>query len=998
MLRAIHLLSFMCLLAGCIISGEQAADVSSTTAAASPTAPNSASALAWVQTSPYNSTSISITWSISGSANLASQTVQYFEGATCSGAQVGANVAKTAVQNTDSVVFPADNTYSFKIITTNTSGYSDSGVCVAAPMVIDTSGPAAATGISWAESSPHNGLSVTAQWTPSHSTGLASQTIQFYEEDSSNCTANAVGGPVTLGTATTYYSFNGASGESYKYTITTSDGVNPDVVSACSSAMRLDTSAPAAASGLGWSAASPYNSTSVNASWTPSVSTDLASQKIQFYTDSSCTTSHAGPYTLLPAATSYSLPSASSGTSYYYKITSVDAVALETASACSSAMAIDTSAPAAATSLSWASSSPSSATGVTAIWAISSASDVANQEIEFYTGSCPGTVHTAWASTAATTTSTAAFTGTNANTHYFRIRTTDNAGNVTLSSCSSAMSIDTTAPAAASALSGSSGTVANGGAIGASWTKSVATDIAYQSIQFYNTTGCGAAFGSAVILSSSAVSYNYTPGADGTAYGFIVTSVDTAGNPTASACSADIVVDTAAPAAATADTWAEVSPSGDLTASVNWTASAAGDLDSETITYYSDSSCATVYDTHTSATTGDTLTITTNENEQNFYYQITSYDTAGNPTSTVCSSAMQFKLNQIQLTDSASADSDLMGAAVSIYGTYAAVGVPAYNTNTGAVIIYEKSSGVWSQVAKLTASDGSSGDLFGSSVALDSATLLVGAPGDLTGSAYIFKRESGSWLQQQKLFPSLGTPASGDQFGGSVALSGNYLIVGAPYWDGGGTDQGGAYIFYDNGSSWVEDTLLYPSAGTNDNDHFGFSVGIDGIYAIVGAPGWNGDSTGAVFFYEYGGSWALSQAAITGSTPADQLGYSVDLNGSKAIIGAVGAEEAYVYTLTTSWGAEQTLSPAATGFGTSVAISGSYLVVGAPGAEAIYTYVYDGTPWAATANSPHQASDTNAGDLFGNSVDIFSTTTIVGAPYWEDAGTDNGSAYIQISN
>ena len=111
-----------------------------------------------------------------------------------------------------------------------------------------------------------------------------------------------------------------------------------------------------------------------------------------------------------------------------------------------------------------------------------------------------------------------------------------------------------------------------------------------------------------------------------------------------------------------------------------------------------------------------------------------------------------------------------------------------------------RSGEVWSQQQKLVASDAAAGDKFGFSVAISGETVVVGASADDgaagfdQGSAYVFVRSGGVWSQQQKLEAS--DAAAGDQFGCSVAISGETVVVGAPLDDGAaGFDQGSAYVF-----------------------------------------------------------------------------------------------------------------------------------------------------------------------------------------------------------
>ena len=152
----------------------------------------------------------------------------------------------------------------------------------------------------------------------------------------------------------------------------------------------------------------------------------------------------------------------------------------------------------------------------------------------------------------------------------------------------------------------------------------------------------------------------------------------------------------------------------------------------------------------------------------------------------------------------------------------------------------------WGGQKKLTASDGAATDSFGNSVALSGDTALVGAlGGDVgafadQGSAYVFVRSGATWTQQQKLVASDG--AYSDQFGVSVALSGDTALVGAPSDDvGANANQGSAYVFVRNGATWAEQQKLTASDGAAD-DLFGIAVTLSGDTALVGA---HSDDVGA---------------------------------------------------------------------------------------------------------------------------------------------------------
>ena len=191
-------------------------------------------------------------------------------------------------------------------------------------------------------------------------------------------------------------------------------------------------------------------------------------------------------------------------------------------------------------------------------------------------------------------------------------------------------------------------------------------------------------------------------------------------------------------------------------------------------------------------------------------------------------------------------------------------------------------------------SDTIGGD-FGNSVDVTGNYAIVGDPGALVGnvsqgSASIFQFNGNNWVLVQKLIDATG--AAGDDFGYSVAISGNYAIVGAYHDDvGANTNQGSASIFQFNGTSWVLMQKIVDATGAAD-DIFGRSVAISGNYAIVGA---DFDDVGAISnqgsasIYQFNGTgWVLMQKITDPAGSSDELfGYSVSLSGNYAVIGAV---------------------------------------------------------------------------------------------------------------
>lgn len=329
-----------------------------------------------------------------------------------------------------------------------------------------------------------------------------------------------------------------------------------------------------------------------------------------------------------------------------------------------------------------------------------------------------------------------------------------------------------------------------------------------------------------------------------------------------------------------------------------------------------------------------------------------------------------------------------------------------------------------SEYTPVTDPSGTPGDNFGHAVAMSGDYAIIGNPGDDIGanvdqgSASIFKFDGNGWVFMQKISESIG--AAGDNFGGSVAISGNYAIVGA-YLDNNGiiVNGGSATIYTFNGTAWVSMQKLVDATGAAE-DHFGNSVSISGNYAIVGAPLDDVTSTdnGSASVYQYNGTaWVLmiklAETLVNGSL----FGCSVSVSGNRFAIGAamngdVISEQwgtVTIYQFSGSWVhmglLYQTFSHRQNGdlFGNSVSISGNYLMVGTPrdylppstysGSASIYQY--NGTSWELR----HIFFDaTGEGDdQFGTAVSISDKYAIVGTNNDKvDGMTAKGSANIYM--
>lgn len=334
----------------------------------------------------------------------------------------------------------------------------------------------------------------------------------------------------------------------------------------------------------------------------------------------------------------------------------------------------------------------------------------------------------------------------------------------------------------------------------------------------------------------------------------------------------------------------------------------------------------------------------------------------------------------------------------------------------------------WGEVTKLQASDNEEGDLFGWSVAISGDTVIVGAifedtGGSLAGATYIFERDQGganNWGEVVKI------QASDKQafvlFGFSVAISGDTAIVGAVGEDTGGTNAGAAYIFSRNqggADSWGEVRKVQAS-DQEEGDEFGNSVAISGDTAVVGAALEDTGGNAYVFQRDQGGTdnWGeVTKLRASDEEESDLFGDSVAISGDVAVIGARGedtggleAGAAYIFVRnqggTNNWGEitkiQASDKQAFASFGVSVAISGDMVVVGASSEDtgagnAGAAYVFSrnhGGPDSWGEVTKIQASDRAEGDEFGISVAISADTVIAGADQEDTGGTDAGAAYI----
>lgn len=368
---------------------------------------------------------------------------------------------------------------------------------------------------------------------------------------------------------------------------------------------------------------------------------------------------------------------------------------------------------------------------------------------------------------------------------------------------------------------------------------------------------------------------------------------------------------------------------------------------------------------------------------------------------------------------------DRFGFSVAISGDTVVVGAPfedsaatGINGNqssnsageSGAAYVFARTGGVWSQQAYLKASNTGTFDQFGFSVAISETTVIVGAPGEAStaigvngnqtsnsasnaGAAYVFTRTGSTWTQQAYLKAS--NTGSSDNFGESVAISGDTAVVSAPREASAATGvngnqadnsaffAGAAYVFNRNGVVWTQQAYLKAS-NTGSQDEFGRSLAISGSTVVVGTPaedsaatGINGNQAdnsatfaGAAYVFARSGAVWTQQAYLKASNTnsEDLFGYSVAISGETVVVGARGEDS------------------------NAIGVNGIQTNNMASFAGAAYAFSRSGGTWSQQVYL--KASNTDPADAFGSSVAISGGTVVVGATGEGSAATGvNGNQF-----
>lgn len=263
---------------------------------------------------------------------------------------------------------------------------------------------------------------------------------------------------------------------------------------------------------------------------------------------------------------------------------------------------------------------------------------------------------------------------------------------------------------------------------------------------------------------------------------------------------------------------------------------------------------------------------------------------------------------QAKLTSADGAGADFFGSSVAVDGEIVVIGAPGDDDNgsfSGSAYVFDRSGTTWSEQAKLTPDDGAGSEEFGNCVSVSGKTVVIGAHydsdnGTHSGSAYVFTPSGASWNQQVKLIPADGDAL--DQFGESLSVSGDTAVIGSFRDDDNGGDSGSAYIFTRSGLIWGQQTKILATDGAI-GDNFGYSVAVAGETVVIGASG-DGDHSGSAYvFTRSGATWSQQTRLFAADgTIGDNFGSSVAVSGESVMVGAyedgdkgLDSGSAYVY-------------------------------------------------------------------------------------------------------
>ena len=305
----------------------------------------------------------------------------------------------------------------------------------------------------------------------------------------------------------------------------------------------------------------------------------------------------------------------------------------------------------------------------------------------------------------------------------------------------------------------------------------------------------------------------------------------------------------------------------------------------------------------------------------------------------------------------------------------------------------------WITRTEAIALDGAANDRFGTAVAINDDTALIGSPGDDdygqdSGSVYqyglvpVLPPGVGTfWQAQSKL--TTGDSAAGDAFGATLTMTDDTAAVGAPGDDDQGADAGSVYVFVRSGNSWTAQQKLLPT-DLGAGARFGTALALAGDALLVGAPNAAAERGAAYLFTRSGTTWTLTQKLLPeGNTLAlPRFGAAVAIAGSYAAVGRDASTGGRVDWFSRSGATWAPLGEAVTSsvprFGSALAMTETHTAIGSP--QDTLKGAASGSVSVASTPAPNSPLRTvvrpngAANDRLGSSVAIAGTTLLAGTP------------------
>ena len=335
-------------------------------------------------------------------------------------------------------------------------------------------------------------------------------------------------------------------------------------------------------------------------------------------------------------------------------------------------------------------------------------------------------------------------------------------------------------------------------------------------------------------------------------------------------------------------------------------------------------------------------------------------------------------------------NNDRFGSDIAIHNNNILIGASQKN------IAYVYEFGNQEPSTSLVASYNSSNSLFGASVAIYGNILVVGAPYESynnlekSGSVYIFEKDvSGNWNHLSRITNP--TPNEYDYFGHSVSIYDDLIVVGSINSEDNylqTNDAGHVYVYRNNSNLWMLESTLIPDNSEN-NDNFGFSVNIYENVIIVGAP-YKNNKKGALYVFRYSDTIWYQEAMLVSSYNKENsyFGFSASIYGNTLVVGSYGQSRIEIFKYNENWNRIQIIHKDDNShFGYSVTINNNFIGIGAPNGQIVTTiqekggliYLYELSETNYTNSAIFTGSESNS-FTFGASVAISENNLIISDP------------------